>query len=62
MPNPESAGLSWRKSSWSSNTSDCVEIAFPDDTAMAVRDSKSPTPGAVVVSSGGWLGLLHELC
>ena len=32
----------WRKSSYSSNGSDCVEVAFVAD-AVAARDSKDPT-------------------
>jgi hypothetical protein len=33
--------LRWRKSSWSAQEADCVEIAWPAE-AVAVRDSKNP--------------------
>lgn len=47
------AAASWRKSSYSSNTSNCVEVAFAG-RAVAVRDSKHPGGGALAVSEAAW--------
>lgn len=39
----------WRTSSFSSNGSDCVELATDGQTWGAVRDSKKPDAGELVV-------------
>ena len=43
----------WRKSSFSSETADCVEIAYPEvaysETAVGIRDSKNPDAGHLTV-------------
>jgi hypothetical protein len=51
------SGLDWHKSSHSGGGNDCVEVALTCDGA-AVRDSKNPGAGRLVVSPRGWLGLL----
>lgn len=43
----------WRKSSRSTNTSNCVEVAYAQD-AVAVRDSKDPDGPALAVPSAEW--------
>ncbi len=43
----------WRKSSFSSDEGNCVEVAFAEPTAVAVRDSKNqdgPTLAVPVVT------------
>lgn len=54
------SGLAWRKSTRSgggSNTN-CVEVAFAG-SAVAVRDSKSPNAGVVVLPPAGWRSFLR---
>jgi hypothetical protein len=40
-----SAGLSWKKSSWSAENGNCVEVAELPDNKIGVRDSKDNAPG-----------------
>ncbi|MFE7194451.1 DUF397 domain-containing protein [Kitasatospora sp. NPDC057541] len=47
------AGLDWRKSSFSGNNNNCVEIAAADGS-QAVRDSKAPDGPALVFTSVAW--------
>jgi hypothetical protein len=50
----------WRKSSHSGGgqNGSCVEVAFAGPS-VAVRDSKAPHSGALVVSSEVWRSFLH---
>ena len=52
----------WRKSSFSGQggNGSCVEVGFAGE-GVAVRDSKSPTAGAIVVPAAGWRGFLSRL-
>ncbi|WP_438387813.1 DUF397 domain-containing protein [Actinopolyspora saharensis] len=43
----------WRKSSYSDNGSDCVEVAF-GGAGVSVRDSKEPFGPVLTVSRGQW--------
>lgn len=44
---------SWRKSSRSGDTGNCVEIAHVP-ASTGVRDSKNPHGGLLVLSAAGW--------
>jgi hypothetical protein len=44
----------WFKSSRSSASKDCVEVAFLDEGVVGVRDSKNPTGPALVFAPGEW--------
>jgi hypothetical protein len=47
----------WRKSSYSSNSVDCVELATEGGTVY-VRDSKNPDAGTLALSVESWQALL----
>ncbi|MEV6387765.1 DUF397 domain-containing protein [Nocardia xishanensis] len=44
----------WFKSSHSSPSQDCVEVAFLADGLVGVRDSKNPAGGALAFSPEEW--------
>jgi len=50
---PELSTARWRKSSRSSNVSNCVEVAATCQ-AIAVRDSKHPTGGTLILTPRAW--------
>ncbi|GLZ41999.1 DUF397 domain-containing protein [Actinokineospora sp. NBRC 105648] len=47
----------WRKSSFSTATGNCVEVAPLDNGAM-VRDSKSPAVGPIAFPGAAWTAFL----
>jgi hypothetical protein len=44
----------WRKSSYSTNGGNCVEVARNLPGVVAVRDSKNPDGPALVLTIGQW--------
>jgi Domain of unknown function (DUF397) len=50
----------WRKSSFSGNTGNCVEIAATV-SGIAVRDSKNPGGGVLVVRPQRWQKFLADV-
>lgn len=52
----------WRKSSYTgSNGGNCVEVAFNLAGAVAVRDSKNPGGGTLVLSPAAWRTLIASV-
>jgi len=48
----------WRKSNFSTETADCVEIAYTAEAPMVgIRDSKNPAGGALLASLPAWEAL-----
>lgn len=63
VPAMDLSAAVWRKSSRSSNAGSndaCVELAHVD-TAIALRDSKAPTDGALVLGTPAWSQLATRL-
>ncbi|WP_020669323.1 DUF397 domain-containing protein [Amycolatopsis nigrescens] len=61
MSTVDLSGTRWRKSSFSGSNeySSCVEVAFLE-RAVAVRDSKDPAAGALLLSAAAWRSALDE--
>jgi hypothetical protein len=51
----------WRKSSYSSQDGNCVEVACSQSGFVAVRDSKQPYGTRLVVSMEAWQVLMREI-
>jgi hypothetical protein len=51
----------WRKSSYSSQNGECVEVARNLPGVVAVRDSKDPGGGVLVVTREAWQAFLRRL-
>ncbi len=54
MVNVDLSGAKWFKSSRSSGSKDCVEVAHLGGGVVGVRDSKNPTGPALVFTPGEW--------
>ncbi|MEU6560244.1 DUF397 domain-containing protein [Nocardia nova] len=52
--NADLSGAQWFKSSRSTATKECVEVAFLDSGLVGVRDSKNPGGPALVFTPGEW--------
>lgn len=50
----------WKKSSYSGNSGNCVEVAYLGQ-AVAIRDSKEPSGPVLMVSRDAWRRLLLNL-
>lgn len=54
--------MNWRRASFSSsNGQNCVEVARHPAGAIAVRDSKNPGNGHLVVSRGAWRNFTGQI-
>jgi hypothetical protein len=51
----------WRKSSYSSQDGNCVEVARNLPGLVAVRDSKEPDEARLVVSREAWRAFVRSL-
>ncbi|MFJ1704413.1 DUF397 domain-containing protein [Kitasatospora sp. NPDC088346] len=47
---PDLTGASWRKSTYSGNGGDCIEVADGFPGVVPLRDSKDPSGPALVIS------------
>jgi len=59
MTGIELDGLTWRKSSHSSDGGECVEAAVLGDRRIAVRDSKHPAEAVLIYSPAEWSAFIE---
>jgi hypothetical protein len=50
---PDLSRAQWRRSSYSGNTGNCIEVANLDG-AIAVRDSNGPAGATLLLAPVGW--------
>jgi hypothetical protein len=60
MHTPDRGSFTWRKSSYSSDQANCVEVAVTEEL-VGVRDSKDPEGGALELRTDHWRRFLREL-
>jgi hypothetical protein len=53
------ARLEWRKSRFSNNGGNCVEVASNLPGVVGVRDSKNPAGPALIFTPSEWSAFLH---
>jgi hypothetical protein len=61
MSEAGTAGIWWRKSSYSGGDNNCVEVGM-SNTGIAVRDSKNPDRDVLAVGAGAWQAFMGSLC
>lgn len=55
------SAATWRKSSYSGDSGDCVEVAVASDGGRYVRDSKDRGGRAHYFTAAGWMGFIRGL-
>ncbi|HEX3784000.1 MAG TPA: DUF397 domain-containing protein [Pseudonocardiaceae bacterium] len=61
MVTPELDGIAWRKSSYSTDTGECVEVGWPGSARVGVRDSKQVASPTLAFPTANWRGFLTNL-
>ncbi len=63
MSTPElrNPAWSWRKSSYSGQGGDCVEVADGAPGLVPVRDSKTPSGPAIAFGADAWSAFIADL-
>ena len=56
-----SAGIWWRKSSYSGGDNNCVEVGTTG-AGIAVRDSRNPDSDALAFAADTWQAFTLDLC
>ena len=51
----------WRKSSYSGDTGDCVEVALLSSGRIGIRDSKNPAGPTFEVSMQSWCAFIAQI-
>jgi hypothetical protein len=61
MTNTDLSRAEWRKSSYSSQSGNCVEVATNLPGAVAIRDSKDPEGPGLFIPAADWRAFLEGL-
>jgi uncharacterized protein DUF397 len=54
MHSNDLVSVTWRKSSYSGNSGNCVEVATKLPGVVAIRDSKDPNGSVLAVNRAAW--------
>jgi predicted secreted Zn-dependent protease len=54
LAHPDLSHATWRKSTYSGQNGNCVEVASNLPDMIAIRDSKQPSASALLVASEAW--------
>jgi hypothetical protein len=60
MTVPDRSGL-WRKSSYSAQETNCVEVAYRSGDTVAVRDTKDRQAGHISLPTDAWTAFVDRL-
>lgn len=55
----ENARVTWKKSTRSNGSGDCVEVAELQDGRRLVRDSKNPSDGFLTFTTSEWRAFIE---
>lgn len=61
MPEIDLSRAEWRKSSYSSQDGNCVEVAVNPPAFVAARDSKDPAGPALLIPRDTWRRFIQSL-
>jgi hypothetical protein len=61
MTDTDLSRAEWRKSSYSSQSGNCVEVATNLSGAVAIRDSKDPEGPGLFIPAAEWRAFLRGL-
>jgi len=61
MTKPDLSRADWRKSSYSSQSGNCVEVAANMPGTVAVRDSKHPEGPRLLIPAAEWRAFVRGL-
>jgi hypothetical protein len=61
MTKPDLSRADWRKSSYSSQSGNCVEVATNLPGMVAIRDSKDPGGPGLLVPAAEWRAFVRGL-
>jgi hypothetical protein len=61
MPQIDLSRAEWRKSSYSSQDGNCVEVAANLSANVAARDSKDPAGPALLIPRDAWRRFIQSL-
>jgi hypothetical protein len=53
--------MRWRRSSYSGDTGNCVEVSSHDSEHVAIRDSKNPSGSVLVLDRTEWARFLTNV-
>jgi hypothetical protein len=59
MSNDANAHVTWKKSTRSNGSGDCVEVAELPDGQRLVRDSKNPNGGLLTFTTSEWRAFIE---